>query len=158
MKSIVITRERNAVYETIMFPNEELKRKFLQKIYFNNSKMPVNTTNEQLEKIVQRVLYVNTNNTYITLGVSKRAFVEILEMNTDKDERYGVVELNVELDNIPLIFKRIDYAKLYNIKVGPQNVLMLTVDNDIDEEDIEEMKQRAFATKLDAIAKEMFKD
>lgn len=157
MKSIVITRERNAIYETIGFPNEELKHRFLQKIYFNNAKMPINTTNEQLEKIVQRVLYVHTYNTYITLGVSKRAFDEIFEMNTDKDERYGVVELNVELDNLPLIFKRVDYAKIYNIKIGPQNVIMLD-ENDIDEEDIEEMKRRAFATKVDAIAKEMFKD
>lgn len=157
MKSIVLTRDRNAIYETITFPNEELKRKFLKKIYFNNSKMPVNTTNEQLEKIVQRVLYVNTYNTYITLGVSKRAFDEIFETNKDKDERYGIVELNVELDNIPLIFKRIDFAKIYNIKVGPQNVVTLT-ENDIDEEDIEEMKRRAFATKLEAVANAMFED
>lgn len=157
MKSIVLTHDRNAIYETITFPNEELKRKFLEKIYFNNSKMPVNTTNEQLEKIVKRVLYVNTYNTYITLGVSKRAFDEILGTNKEEKEHYGVVELNVELDNIPLIFKRVDFAKIYNIKVGPQNVITLD-ENDIDEEDIEKMKRRVFATKLDAIAKEMFED
>lgn len=157
MKSIILTRDRNAIYETITFPNEELKRKFLKKIYYNNSKMPVNTTNEQLEKIVQRVLYVNTYNTYITLGVSKRAFDEILGINTDKDERYGVVELNVELDNIPLIFKRVDYAKIYNIKIGPQNVITLD-ENIFDDEDIEKMKRRVFATKLERIAEEMFED
>lgn len=119
--------------------------------------MPVNTTYEQIEKIVQRVLYVNTYNTYITLGVSKRAFDEILEINKEEEEHYGVVELNVKLDNIPLIFKRCDYAKIYNIKIGPQNVIALD-ENDIDEEDIEEMKRRAFATKLGAIAKEIFED
>lgn len=158
MKSIVLTHDRNAIYETIVFPNEELKHKFLQKIYFNNSKMPVTTTYEQLEKIVQRVLYVNTYNTYITLGVSKRAFDEILRTNKEEEEHYGVVEVNVELDNIPLIFKRIDFAKIYNIKVNSQNVLTLDSENDIDEEDIEEMKQRAFATKLERIAEEMFED
>lgn len=157
MKSIVITRERNATYETITFPNKELKFKFLKKIYFNNPEIPVDTTTEQLEKIAKQVLYVNTFNTFIKLGMSKRTLDEILETHKDKEELYGAIELIVELDNIPLIFKRIDYAKIYNIKIGNQNVVILD-ENDIDEEDIEEMKRRAFATKLDAIAKEMFKD
>lgn len=158
MKSIILTRDRNAVYETITFPDKELKRKFLKKIYLNNPEIPVDTTDEQLEKIAQRVLYVSTHNTYIALGVSKRTLDEILETNKDKEELYGGIELIVELDNIPLIFKRTDYAKIYNIKIGPQNVVMLDTSNDIDEEDIEEMKRCAFATKIEAVTKEMFKD
>lgn len=158
MKSIVITRERNATYETITFPDKELKCKFLKKIYLNNHQIPVDTTPEQLEEIAKHVLYVDTYNTYITLGMSKKTLDEILETHKAKEKLYGADKLIVELDNIPLIFKRDDYATIYNIKVDSQNVLTLTIDNDIDEEDIEEMKRHAFATKLDAIAKEVFKD
>ena len=51
MNCITITKDSNAVYETITFPNEELKYKFLKKIYFNNSEIPVDVSNEQLEII-----------------------------------------------------------------------------------------------------------
>lgn len=156
MNCITITNERNATYETIEFPNEKLKDKFLKKIYLNNSEIPVNTSAEQLEQITKRVLYVGVSNTYITLGVSKRSLSAIIEAYNPRDFN-GTVELIVELDNIPLIFRRSDYAKIYNIKVSPQNVLFLDK-NSIDEEDIEEMRRCAFAHKVEAVAREMFED
>lgn len=156
MNSIVISNERNATYETITFPNEQIKHRFLQKIYLNNSEIPVNTTREQLEQITQRVLCVNTYETYISLSVSKRSLSAIIETYNPKDFN-GFVELIVELDNIPLVFKRSDYAKLYNIKVSEKNVLFIH-QNTIDEDDIEELRRRAFAYKLERTAREMFED
>lgn len=156
MNSVIISNERNATYETIEFPNEKLKSKFLQKIYFNNSEIPVNTSEEQLEQITKRVLYVGVYNTYITLGMSKRSLSAIIEAYNPKDFN-GTVELIVELDNIPLIFKRDDYAKIYNIKVDAQNMRFIT-SNTLDDDDIEELKRLAFAHKLEAIAREMFED
>lgn len=158
MNCVIITHERNATYETFTFPNKGLKSKFLLKIYFNNSEVPISVSNEQLEKILQRVLYVSTYNTYISLGVSKCALDEIFETKKDKKDLNGAVELIVELDDIPLIYQRADYAKIYNIRLGPKDVFMLDSENDIDEEDIEEMKRRAFATKIEAVANEIFKD
>lgn len=157
MNYIAITRDSNAVYETITFPNEELKYKFLQKIYYNNAEIPVDVSNEQLERITQRVLHVTTNNTYISLGVSKRSLKEVFGAYKNEENPIGAVELHVELDNIPLIFKRDDYAKIYNIKVDAQNVRMITT-NTLDDDDIEELKRLAFATKLERIAQEMFED
>lgn len=156
MNYITITNNHNGTYETITFPNEKLKSKFLKKIYFNNSEIPCDTSEEQLEQIAQHVLYVSIYNTYITLGVSKRTLSAIIETYNPKDFN-GAVELVVELDNIPLIFKRSDYAKIYNIKVSPQNMLFLDK-NSIDEEDIEEMKRLAFEHKVDAVARKMFED
>ena len=157
MNCIAITKDCNATYETITFPNEELKYKFLKKIYFNNSEIPVDVSNEQLERITQRVLYVTLNNTYISLGVSKRSLKEVFGTYKNEENPRGAVELNVELDNIPLIFKRDDYAKIYNIKVDAQNVRMITT-NTLDDDDIEELKRLAFASKLERIAQEMFED
>lgn len=157
MNCITITKDSNAVYETITFPNEELKYKFLKKIYFNNSEIPIDVSNEQLERITQRVLYVTRNNTYISLGVSKRSLKEVFGAYKNEENPIGAVELNVELDNIPLIFKRDDYAKIYNIKVDAQNVRMIT-SNTLDDDDIEELKRCAFAYKLERIAQEMFED
>ena len=102
---------------------------------------------------MNRVLYVDLYNTYIKLGISDRALYEILEKEGEPD-RLGVTELIVELDNIPLVYKRDDYAKIYDIS---DNVITLDMD-DIDEEDIEEMKRLAFASKVDAVANERFKD
>ena len=155
-KGILITREYLATYETITFLDEESKSRFLKKIYFDNKSIPMDATNEQLEKLMNRVLYVDLHNTYIKLGISDRALYEILEKEGEPD-RLGVTELIVELDNIPLVYKDKDYAKIYNIKIGPQNVVMLNF-SDIDEEDIEEMKRLAFATKVDAVMREIFKD
>ena len=155
-KGILITREYLATYETITFLDEESKSRFLKKIYFDNKAVPTDATNEQLEKLMNRVLYVDLHNTYIKLGISDRALYEILEKEGEPD-RLGVTELIVELDNIPLVYKHKDYAKIYNIKLGPQNVVMLDF-NDIDEEDIEEMKRLAFASKVDAVMREIFKD
>ena len=155
-KGVLITREYLATYETITFLDEESKSRFLKKIYFDNKSIPMDSTNEQLEKLMNRVLYVDLHNTYIKLGISDRALYEILEKEGEPD-RLGVTELIVELDNIPLVYKDKDYAKIYNIKLGPQNVVTLDL-NDIDEEDIEEMKRRAFASKVDAVANERFKD
>lgn len=157
MNYIVITHDRNAVYETITFPNEKLKDKFLRKIYFNNSEIPVNASNEQLERITQRVLHVTPNNTYISLGVSKRSLKEVFGTYKNEENPLGAVELIVELDNIPLIFKRDDYAKIYNIKVDAQNMRFVT-SNTLDDDDIEELKRCAFAYKLERIAEEMFED
>lgn len=157
MNYITITKDSNATYETITFPNAELKDKFLKKIYFNNSEIPVGVSNEQLERITQRVLHVTTNNTYISLGVSKRSLKEVFGTYKNEEDPRGAVELNVELDNIPLIFKRDDYAKIYNIKVDAQNVRMITT-NTLDDDDIEELKRLAFASKLERIAQEMFED
>lgn len=155
-KGILITREYLATYETITFLDEESKSRFLKKIYFDNKSIPMDATNEQLEKLMNRVLYVDLHNTYIKLGISDRALYEILEKEGEPD-RLGVTELIVELDNIPLVYKDKDYAKIYNIKLSPQNVVMLDF-NDIDEEDIEEMKRLAFASKVDAVMREVFKD
>ena len=155
-KGVLITREYLATYETITFLDEESKSRFLKKIYFDNKSIPMDSTNEQLEKLMNRVLYVDLHNTYIKLGISDRALYEILEKEGEPD-RLGVTELIVELDNIPLVYKDKDYAKIYNIKLGPQNVVTLDL-NDIDEEDIEEMKRRAFASKVDAVMREIFKD
>lgn len=157
MNTIVISNNRNTTYCTIKFPNEELKYKFLRKIYLNNSEITVDAEQEQLEEIVQRVLYVNLHNTYISLGVSKRTLNEILKTHRDTEELRGAVELVVELDNLPLVYKQDDCAKLYNLKVSPKNVLFIDK-NSIDEEDIEEMKRLAFATKLERTAREMFED
>lgn len=157
MNYITITKDNNAVYETITFPNEELKYKFLKKIYFNNAEIPVDVSNEQLERITQRVLYVTTNNTYISLGVSKRSLKEVFGAYKNEENPIGAVELNVELDNIPLVYKRDDYAKIYNIKVDAQNVRLIT-SNTLDDDDIEELKRCAFAHKLERIAEEMFED
>lgn len=155
-KGVLITREYLATYETITFLDEESKHRFLKKIYFDNKAIPMYVTNEQLEKIVNRVLYVDLHKTYIKLGISDRALYEILEKEGELD-RLGVTELIVELDNIPLVYKHKDYAKIYNIKINKENVVMLDF-NDIDEEDIEEMKRLAFATKVDRVAREIFKD
>lgn len=155
-KGVLITRKYLATYETITFLDEESKRRFLKKIYFDNKSIPMDITDEQLEKIVNRVLYVDLHNTYVKLGISDRALYEILEKEGEPD-RLGVTELIVELDNIPLVYKHKDYAKIYNIKLSPQNVVMLDF-NDIDEEDIEEMKRLAFATKVDRVVREIFKD
>ena len=157
MNYITITKDCNATYETITFPNEELKYKFLEKIYFNNSEIPVDVSNEQLERITQRVLYVTLNNTYVSLGVSKRSLKEVFGAYKNEENPIGAVELNVELDNIPLIFKTDDYAKIYNIKVDAQNVRLIT-SNTLDDDDIEELKRLAFAYKLERIAREMFED
>lgn len=157
MNYITITKDRNAVYETITFPNEDLKRKFLQKIYVNNSEIPVVAPSEQLERITQRVLYVTANNTYISLGVSKRSLKEIFGTYKNTENPLGSVELHVELDNIPLIYKRDDYAKIYNIKVNAQNMRFVT-SNTLEDADIEELKRLAFAHKLENIAREMFED
>lgn len=157
MNCVIISNNRNATYETITFPNEELKYKFLKKIYFNNPEIPVDASTEQLERITQRVLHVTTNNTYISLGVSKRSLKEVFGAYKNEENPIGAVELNVELDNIPLIFKRDDYAKIYNIKVDAQNVRLVT-SNTLDDDDIEELKRLAFAYKLERIAREMFED
>lgn len=157
MNCITITKGRNATYETITFPNEKLKYKFLKKIYFNNSEIPVDVSNEQLERITQRVLYVTRNNTYISLGVSKRSLKEVFGAYKNEENPLGAVELNVELDNIPLIFKRDDYAVIYNIKVDAQNMRFIT-SNTLDDDDIEELKRLAFAHKVEAVAREMFED
>lgn len=157
MNYIVITHSRNATYETITFPNEKLKDIFLKKIYFNNSEIPPDASLEQLERIAQRVLHVTANNTYISLGVSKRSLKEVFGTYKNEENPLGAVELNVELDNIPLIFKRDDYAKIYNIKVNAQNVRFVT-SNTLDDDDIEELKRCAFAYKLERIAEEMFED
>lgn len=157
MNYITITHDRNAVYETITFPNEELKYKFLKKIYFNNSEIPVDVSYEQLEKITQRVLHVTLNNTYISLGVSKRSLKEVFDAYKNEENPIGAVELSVELDNIPLIFKTDDYAKIYNIKIDAQNVRLITA-NTLDDDDIGELKRLALATKLERIAQEMFED
>lgn len=157
MNYITITKDRNATYETITFPNEDLKYKFLKKIYYNNSEIPVDVSNEQLEKITQRVLYVTLNNTYISLGVSKRSLKEVFGAYKNEENPIGAVELNVELDNIPLIFKRDDYAKIYNIKVDAQNMRFVT-SNTLDDDDIEELKRLAFAHKIESIAEEMLED
>lgn len=156
MNCVTIEYNRNATYYTITFPNEKLKSKFLKKIYFNNSEIPTDTTDEQLEQITQRILCVNIHTTYVSLGVSKRTLSAIIEAYNPKDFN-GIVELIVELDNIPLIYKQKDCAKLYNIKVNTQNVLFID-ENAIGEEDIEEMKRLAFAHKVDAVAREMFED
>ena len=157
MNYITITKDCNATYETITFPNEELKYKFLKKIYFNNSEIPVDVSNEQLERITQRVLYVTRNNTYVSLGVSKRSLKEVFGAYKNEENPIGAVELNVELDNIPLIFKRDDYAVIYNIKVDAQNMRFVT-SNTLDDDDIEELKRCTFAYKLERIAQEMFED
>lgn len=157
MNCVIISNNRNATYETITFPNKELKHKFLQKIYFNNSEIPPNVSNEQLERITQRVLCVTPYNTYISLVVSKRSLKEILGTYKFEENPLGSVELNVELDNIPLIYKRDDYAKIYNIKVNAQNMRFVT-SNTLDDDDIEELKRLAFAYKLEHIAQEMFED
>lgn len=154
-KGILITREYLATYETITFLDNESKRRFLSKIYNNNTAIPTNTDTDQLEKIVNRVLYVDLHNTYIGLGVSNLALYEILH-NEDEEPDRGVTELIVELDGIPLVYKHKDFAKIYNIKLGQDTVVLDF--NDIDEEDIEEMKRLAFATKVDAVMREIFKD
>lgn len=157
MNYITITKDRNAVYETITFPNEDLKRKFLQKIYVNNSEIPCVVPPGQLERITQRVLYVTANNTYIALGVSKRSLKEIFGTYKNTENPLGNAELIVELDNIPLIYKRDDYAKIYNIKVDAKSMRFVT-SNTLEDADIEELKRLAFAHKLENIAREMFED
>lgn len=157
MNYITITHDRNAVYETITFPSEDLKYKFLMKIYYNNAEIPADASLEQLERITQRVLHVTTNNTYIALEVSKRSLKEVFGTYKYEENPIGAVELNVELDNIPLVFKRDDYAKIYNIKVDAQNMRFVT-SNTLDDDDIEELKRLAFAHKLETITREMFED
>lgn len=152
-KGILITRDRNSTYEKFTAFDKGSMGRFLMKMYFNNDAIPVGTTKEQLEKIVERVLCVRTRNTYIELEVSKRSLSAIIESYNPKDLN-GTVDLIVELDNIPLVYKRDDYAKIYDIS---DNVITLDMD-DIDEEDIEEMKRLAFAAKVDAVANERFKD
>lgn len=152
-KGILITRDRNSIYEKFTAFDKGAMDRFLTKMYFNNDAIPVGTTREQLEKIVERVLCVRTQNTYIKLEVSKRSLSAIIESYNPKDLN-GTVDLIVELDNIPLVYKRDDYAMIYDIT---SNVIKLDF-NDIDEEDIEEMKRRAFASKVDAVANERFKD
>lgn len=152
-KGILITRDRNSNYEKFTFFDEGTKSRFLKKMYFNNDDIPVDTKDEQLEKIVERVLYVHTRNTYIELEVSNLALREIFEKDDEKPNR-GSTSLIVELDGIPLVYKRDDYAKIYDIT---SNVITLNI-KDIDEEDIEEMKRSAFASKVDAVANERFKD
>ena len=152
-KGILITRDRNSIYEKFTALDKSSMGRFLTKMYFNNDAIPIGTTREQLEQIVERVLCIRTRNTYIELEVSNLALREIFEKEDEKSER-GTTTLIVELDNIPLVYKRDDYAMIYDIT---SNVIKLDMD-DIDEEDIEEMKRLAFATKVDAVANERFKD
>lgn len=152
-KGILITRDRNSNYEKFTFFDEGTKSRFLMKMYFNNDDIPVGTKGEQLEKIVERVLCVRTRNTYIELEVSNLALREIFEKDDEKSER-GTTMLIVELDGIPLVYKRDDYAMIYDIT---SNAIKLDMD-DIDEEDIKEMKRSAFASKVEAVANERFKD
>lgn len=152
-KGILITRDRNSIYEKFTALDKPTMGRFLTKMYFNNDAIPIGTTREQLEKIIERVLCIRTRNTYIELEVSNLALREIFEKEDEKSER-GTTTLIVELDNIPLVYKRDDYAMIYDIT---SNVIKLDMDS-IDEEDIEEMKRSAFATKVDAVANELFKD
>lgn len=152
-KGILITRDRNSTYEKFTALDKGAMGRFLTKMYFNNDAIPVGTTREQLEKIVERVLCIRTRNTYIELEVSNVSLNEILGKVSEKHER-GTTTLIVELDGIPLVYKRSDYAMIYDIT---SNVVKLDMD-DIDEEDIEEMKRRTFATKVEAVVREMFRD
>ena len=152
-KGILITRDRNSIYEKFTAFDKGSMGRFLMKMYFNNDAIPVGTSKEQLEKIVERVICIRTRNTYIELEVSNVSLNKILGKESEESER-GTTTLIVELDNIPLVYKRDDYAKIYDIS---DNVITLDMD-DIDEEDIEEMKRLAFASKVDAVANERFKD
>ena len=152
-KGILITRDRNSTYEKFTAFDKGSMGRFLTKMYFNNDAIPIGTSKEQLEQIVERVLCIRTRNTYIELEVSNTSMNEILGKVSEEPER-GTTTLIVELDNIPLVYKRDDYAKIYDIS---DNVITLDMDS-IDEEDIEEMKRLAFAAKVDAVANERFKD
>lgn len=152
-KGILITRDRNSTYEKFTAFDKGSMGRFLTKMYFNNDAIPVGTTKEQLEKIVERVICIRPRNTYIELEVSNLALREIFEKEDERSDR-GTTTLIVELDNIPLVYKRDDCAVIYNIT---SNVIKLNMD-DVDEEDIEEMKRLAFASKVDRVVREIFKD
>lgn len=112
-KGIIIRGYSNTNEHTVTFLDDDSKHRFLRRMYLDNDNMPVQADNDNLEKLLDNIIGVTVNKTYVKLYINPTTYSQLFNRNAEK--RIPVV---IELYDIPFMYRKEDFAELRNIKLN----------------------------------------
>lgn len=112
-KGIIIRGYSNTNEHTVTFLDDDSKYWFLRRMYMHNDDIPAQAENVDLEKLLDNIIDVNVNKTYVKLYIRPLTYNRIFKRNAEKP-----IQIIIELYDIPFLYRKDDFAELRNIKLS----------------------------------------
>lgn len=140
-KGIIIRGYSNTNEHTITFLDDNSKHRFLRRMFLDNDNIPAQANNEDLEKLLDNIVAVTVNKTYVKLYISPTTYNQLFNRNESKQ-----IQVIIELYDIPLMYRKEDFAELRNIKLS--DTACGSVNSNFDDL-LEEAENRVFRNNYD---------
>lgn len=112
-KGIIIRAHSCTLEHTIKFLDNDSKWKFLHRMYLDNDDIPVQAESDDLEELLDNIVGVSVNKTYVKLYISPLKYNQIFKRDATKQ-----IQIIIELYDIPFMYRKDDFAELRNITLN----------------------------------------
>lgn len=112
-KGVIIRAHSCTLEHTIKFLDDDSKYFFLRRMFLDNDNIPAQANNDDLEKLLDNIIGVSVNKTYVKLYINPTTYSNLFNRNAEKR-----VQVIIELYDIPFMYRKDDFAELRNIKLS----------------------------------------
>lgn len=112
-KGVIIRAHSCTLKHTIKFLDADSKYKFLHRMYLDNDDIPVEAESDDLVELLDNIVGVNVNKTYVKLYISPMTYNRLFKRDATKQ-----IQIIIGLYDIPFMYRKEDFAELRNITLN----------------------------------------